>query len=74
MERTLEITITLTSDNTFDVDFYEPESGDSGSVSCHDSGSVNHALWQTENNNLAGEIRSWVEIMREYEEDEEDEP
>lgn len=74
MERNLEIKIKLTSDNTFDVEFYEPESGDFGRVSCHDSGFIAHEEWQTENNKLACEIRSWVEIMRDYEEDEENEP
>ena len=66
MERNLEIKIKLTSDNTFDVEIYDPVSGDFSRFSCQDSGFVNHEEWQTENNRLAGEIRSWVALMRYY--------
>lgn len=73
MERNLEIKIKLTSDNTFDVEIYDPESSDLERVHCTDSAFANHETWQKENNKLAAEIRSWVDILRDYEEDEEHE-
>lgn len=67
MEKNLEIKIVLTSDTEFDVEFYEPETGSFDRVTCHDSGILTHQEWQQENNNLAAEIRFWVENMREDE-------
>ena len=61
MARTLEITLSLTSENTFDIAIHEPESGDFIRIPCHDSGAETTA----ENAQLAQEIRSWIEIMRE---------
>ena len=68
--RLLEITLVLTSDNTFDVEIYEPETGEIDIVKCHDSGPT----VEQENYKIAEEIRSWISIMRdcaEYEEEEE---
>ena len=61
VKRNLEISIVLTSSNTFDVQIYEPETGDYSVVRCHDTGdSV-----QDENERVMREIRSWVSILRE---------
>lgn len=65
--RTLEVTIELTSPDTFDVQFLDPESGDYCCISCTDERTNEHDM------RLSAEIRSWVEIMREeqaYEETE----
>jgi len=53
--KTLKITLVTTSDNTFDVEVYEPESGEYRLIKCSDSGDL------TEFNE---EILSWVSIMR----------
>ena len=58
----LEISLVLTSGNTFDVDIYEPESGEFLSVCCHDNGNI-----QEENERVMREIRSWVSVLRERE-------
>lgn len=64
-KKSLEITLVSTSEDTFDVEIYEPESGEFVRVNCHDKGgSVNE-----ENEKIISEIRSWVEIMRENEEE-----
>ena len=61
MKRLLEITLVSTSENTFDVEIYEPETGDFISIPCHDNGdSVDD-----ENKKITDEIRSWVDFMRE---------
>lgn len=60
-KKLLEISLVLVSDNTFDVEIYEPESGEFNIVKCHDDG---HTV-ETENKQLADEIRSWVSMMRE---------
>lgn len=67
MEKTLTLTITLTSPNTFDVMFDEHESGDSVTYSCHDAGKY----VSQENTDLINEIRSWVSLMREETADDE---
>ena len=60
----LEVTIRLTGKNTYDVEFYEPESGDFMKYS---SESQNFGKF------LEEEIRSWASILRdEMEEEEED--
>lgn len=61
MKRLLEITLVSTSENTFDVEIYEPESGDFVSIPCHDNGDG----VDTENKKIMDEIRSWIEFMRE---------
>lgn len=57
----IEITLRLTSDDTFDVEIYEPETGDFTRIECHDKG------WETmkENTMIMQELRSWVESLRE---------
>lgn len=60
-KKSLEITLVSTSENTFDVEIYEPESGEFKCVSCHDSGSD----LDEENSQIIKEIRSWASIMRE---------
>lgn len=66
MKRLLELTIVLTSDNTFDVEIYEPETGEFNCIKCHDDGeSV-----ERKNFEIAEEIRSWISIMRDREEEE----
>lgn len=65
MEKNLNLTIRLIDDETFAVDFYEPETGSFNSVTCYDSGYAYHDEWQSDNNRIAGEIRFWVENMRE---------
>ena len=63
MERILEITIKLTSADTFDIEISENESGDSVCIECHDRGRG----VSSENKKIMEEIRSWVEFMRENE-------
>lgn len=58
-KKLLEITLTITSNNTFDVDVYEPESGEYKIIKCHDSGESN----AIENMEITSEIRSWVRLM-----------
>ena len=60
MKRILEITLVLTSNNTFDVEIYEPETGEFHMVKCHDSGET----VEQENHEIMEEIRSWIPIMR----------
>lgn len=57
----LKVTIKLTSDETFSVGIYEPQSGDYTEIDCHDKG------WETmkENTIIMQEIRSWVTMLRE---------
>lgn len=63
-KKTLKITLTTTSDNTFNIEVYEPESGESRIIKCSDNGDLTE---------LNEEIMSWVSIMRdEAEEMEED--
>ena len=59
----LEVTLILTSDNTFDIEFYEPESGCFTRIACHDEGNQT----AMEDIQITEEIRSWVSIMRESE-------
>ena len=63
MKRTLEITLRLTSPDTFDIEISENESGDCVRIECHDRGRG----VSSENKKIMEEIRSWVEIMRENE-------
>ena len=60
-KKLLEITLVSTSENTFDVEVYEPESGEFKCINCHDTGSN----LDEENEEIIKEIRSWVSIMRE---------
>lgn len=60
-KKLLEISLVLVSDNTFDVEIYEPESGDFNIIKCHDDG---HTV-DAENQQIADEIRSWVSMLRE---------
>ena len=57
----LEVEIKLTSDKTFSVGVYEPQSGDYTEIDCHDKG------WNIaeENKRIIAEIRSWVSMLRE---------
>ena len=66
MKRVLEITLVPTSEDTFDVEIYEPESGDFNRIECHDKGDTLDA----ENKKIIEELRSWVSLMREDLEDE----
>ena len=60
---TLDITLVTTSDNTFDVEIFEPGTGFNFVVNCHDSGkSVT-----SENKQITDEIRSWITLIRENE-------
>ncbi len=61
LKKKLEIDIVLTSDNTFDLEFYEPESGDFRRIECHYYGERVEA----ENKKITDEIRSWAEMMLE---------
>ena len=58
MQKTIEVTIKLTSDTTFDMEFYEPESGDFNRISGCDADGVKL------DNAIAEELRSWVSLMR----------
>lgn len=60
-KKLLEISLVLVSDNEFDVEIYEPESGEFNIVKCHDDGYIVEA----ENQQIVDEIRSWVSMMRE---------
>ena len=62
MERTLSVTITLTSADTFAVTFIDNESGDTAIYNCSD-----YALPRCQDKMLGAEITSWVNIMRESE-------
>lgn len=58
MQKTIEVTIKLTSDTTFDMEFHDPESGDFTRISGDDFAGI--AL----NNRIGRELRSWVSLMR----------
>lgn len=60
MGKQLEISLVITSKDTFDIEIYEPESGDCVTINCHDKGEEIH----TENEKIANEIRSWISIIR----------
>ena len=59
----LEITIRPTGKDTYDVEFYEPESGDFERYSSNEPDF---------DRKLAAEIKSWASILRDEMEDEED--
>lgn len=59
MERTLELTLKLVSDTEFEVQIYQPETGDYCDFVCHDE------MTDDEKNKLLDEIVSWVDILRE---------
>jgi len=59
MERLLELTLKLVSDTEFEVQIYEPETGDYCDFVCHDE------MTDTEKTKLLDEIVSWVDILRE---------
>lgn len=63
-KKSLEITLVTTSEDTFDVEIYEPESGEFLRVHCQDKGNTVNE----ENQKIINEIRSWVSIIRENEE------
>lgn len=65
MTRTLEITLRLTSETTFDVEIHEPETGDFVRIPCTDAG----ASIVAENARIAAEIRYWVRTARKAQED-----
>lgn len=68
MYRYLDLTIEMTSAETFDLLIQDPESGDSIMIPCHISGDN----IEEENKKIINEIRSWAELMAdEYEEDDE---
>ena len=60
-KKLLEVTLVLVSNDTFDVEIYEPETGEFNLIKCHDNGE----LIEVENQKIADEIRSWVSMMRE---------
>ena len=63
MQKTIEVTIKLTSEDEFTMDFYEPESGDHICIEGDDSydGSLI--------DRVGTELLSWVSLMREEQED-----
>ena len=63
-EKNLEVKIVLVSKDAFDLEIYEPESGEFKRIKCHDSGPT----CETENQEIIEEIRSWVSITREVQE------
>lgn len=65
LKKKLEIDIVLTSDNTFDLEIYEPESGDFQRIECH----YNSEHIEKENKKITDEIRSWAEMLLEEKED-----
>lgn len=67
MQKTIEVTIKLTSDTTFDMEFHEPESGDFNCISGYDTDGMEL------NNRIASELRSWISLMRDEQEEQEDE-
>ncbi len=69
LKKRLEIDIVLTSDNTFDLEIYEPESGDFQEIECHYEGEY----IGTENKKITDEIRSWAEMLLEEKEDNQEE-
>lgn len=64
MQITIEVTIKLTSDTTFDMEFHEPESGDFTRISGCDSDGME--LYSR----IASELRSWINLMRDEQEEE----
>ena len=58
MKKVIEVTITLTSDDEFALEFYEPESGDH----CRVEGDSSADGSLTER--IGSELISWVSIMR----------
>lgn len=60
-KKTLKITLVTTSDNTFDIEVYEPESGETRLIKCSDNGDMTE---------FSEEILSWVSIMRDEAEEE----
>lgn len=59
-KKLLEITLVPVSDSTFNVEIYEPETGEFKLIKCHDNG----ASVDAENQQITDEIRSWVSMMR----------
>ena len=59
MKRLLELTLELVSDTEFEVQIYEPETGDYTGFVCHDE------MTDNEKKKLLDEIVSWVDILRE---------
>lgn len=57
-QKNLDVTIKLTSEDTFSVNFKEPESGSYLEILCHDKAT------DEENRRITDEIRSWVSLMR----------
>lgn len=60
MAKKLNVSLVITSKDTFDIEIYEPESGIVATVNCHDNGDTIHA----ENEKIANEIRSWISVIR----------
>ena len=69
MKRVLEITLVTTSEDTFDVEIHEPESGDFVRIECHDKGDT----VDIENKKIINELCSWVSLLREAEGENENE-
>lgn len=65
LKKKLEIDIVLISDNAFDLEIYEPESGDFQRIKCH----YNGERVEVENKEITDEIRSWAEMLLEEKED-----
>lgn len=63
MKKTLEVAIVLTSKTTFDIEVYEPESGEFARICCHDAAEIT----ADENTEIINEIRSWASMLRENE-------
>lgn len=66
MVKKLNVSLVITSDDTFSVEIFEPESSDFMVINCHDKGEN----VERENKAIIEEIRSWVAIMRDEMEDE----
>lgn len=59
-KRLLEIALVLTSDDTFDIEVYEPGTGERSCINCHDSGD-----WASvDNTRIVAMIRSRIREMR----------
>lgn len=67
MQKTIEVTIKLASEDEFTLDFYEPESGDH--ICIEGDNSYDGSLIER----VGTELLSWVSLMREEQEDEEPE-
>lgn len=59
-KKLLEITLVLVSDDTFDVEIYEPKTGEFSIVKCDDNGD----FVESQNNEIAAEIRYYINQMR----------